>query len=165
MITYQLIKSTVESVSKIEDLSIRNRIRYVADCRIVYFGLCNFYLKGAYHGTNCSKIVNREHAAGINALYQFESNIYSDTFKANDVYEKCRDILDSVFKDIDASSLFKKGKNNSLSYKISVSKSKVRFMSYLLGAERKVLLSLEDTLENKRQTRTASKMDVIYKAV
>jgi hypothetical protein len=161
MITYQLIKSTVETVSEIEDLSIRNNIRYVADCRIVYFGLCRFYLKGSYHNTNASRTIKRTHAAGINSLDQFDSNIHSKAFKANDVYLKCIDILDSIFKDIDASSLFKKGKNNSPSYQVSVSKAKIRFISYLLGAERKNLASLEI----KKETEKASKMDVIYEAV
>ena len=161
MITYKLIKSTVESVSKVKDLSLLDRTRYVADCRIVYFGLCRLYLRGSYHNTNASLAVERTHASGINALSQFDCNIYSNTFKANDVYEKCRDILDSIFKGIDASCLFKKGKNNSIDYRISVSKSKIRFMNFALGAERKNLFNLEENLDLQK----ASKMDVIFKVV
>ena len=96
MKTYKLIKETVEFVSGIKALDFPNRKRYVSDCRKVYFGLSRFYLKQAYHNSNCSLVMKRDHSSGLHNSKQFENLHRTKKFKANEVYDKCRAILDPI---------------------------------------------------------------------
>ena len=147
MNTYKLIKETVEKVSEIKDLSMPNRERYVSDCRKVYFGLSRLYKRSAYHGTNCSKIVNRRHCSGIHNIKQFDDYIGLKSFTANDVYNDVRKILDPLLLH----------KVAEIEDDIEFTKSKIDYLENLLSEYTYELESLE--------LRKASKMDVIYKAV
>ena len=93
---YKLIKETVEYVSEINDLSLPNRDRFVSDCRFLYFGLSRLYLKDSYHNSNCSFVIKRHHSSGLHNSQQFDLYIGKDSFKANDVYKACREVLDPI---------------------------------------------------------------------
>ena len=68
MTKYQLIINTVQNVSGIEDITSLNRMRFVADCRHVCYGLAKKYYRKRYNGYVMSKIMKRTHAAGINSI-------------------------------------------------------------------------------------------------
>ena len=93
---YQLIINTVQNLSKIEDITLPNRMRFVADCRHVCYGLSKKYYRNRYNGYVMSKMMKRTHAAGINSINSFENNINKSWFEANDVYNKSILILDEI---------------------------------------------------------------------
>ncbi len=144
MNTYKLIKLTVEKVSGINDLSLHDRKRYVADCRIVYFGLSCLYKKQAYHGTECSLAINRDHSTGLNNIAQFNNLCGTEKFKANQVYKKCRIILDPIL-------LYK---SKEIQDEINFEVEKIKYLEGILEEEKQELEILH--------LRKASKMEVTY---
>jgi len=95
---YEFIIKTVENISEIEDITLLNRMRFVADCRHVCYGLAQQYLGKRYNGYVMSKHVKRTHASGINSIKSFNNNIGKSWFEANDVYKESVEVLDSAFK-------------------------------------------------------------------
>ena len=147
MNTYKLIKLTVEKASGINDLALQNRKRYFSDCRIVYFGLSRLYRKQEYHGVECSTEIRRNHACGINSVNRFNEMLGEKDFLANEVYHKCRKMLDPIF-------IYKlKNTEDELSFK----RSRVEYLEDVLANEVKDLEILE--------TLKALDIDLIYEVV
>lgn len=90
------IKKIVEKVSGIEDLRIRNRERYVADCRFVYYRLSRSFCFASL--SKISEPVGVTHATVLNGLTKFEWYYGTDNFYANEVYDKCFEIIMSKQK-------------------------------------------------------------------
>ena len=94
---HELIIKTVQNISEIEDITDSNRMRYVADCRHVCYGLAKKYLGKRYNGYIMSKYMKRTHASGINSIKSFENNINKSWFEANDVFNESVEVLNDIF--------------------------------------------------------------------
>lgn len=95
MITLEIIKKTVERVSNIKDISIKNRSRYLTDCRFVYCGLVNAFKEDLGHPSlvKVGNHINRNHATIIHGTNKFKDLYNVKTFAGTDIYNKCLIIL------------------------------------------------------------------------
>ena len=130
---FRLVKQTLETVSGIEDLSIPDRTRFVADVRILYFGMVHYYLGKEYTCSHSAIYIDRRHATGIHARKNYNNLLGTDGFSANHIYEKAKEILDDVFPNIN---------NLKLKDDISISESKVRYLTATLRLENMRLMEL-----------------------
>ena len=93
---YKVIKEAVEAVSDIKDLAIKDRQRYIVDCRYVYYHLCKKYIP-KFILADCGSEVDKDHTMVIHGLIEFDSVFKQPTFKAYDVYLKSIEKLEDDF--------------------------------------------------------------------
>jgi hypothetical protein len=86
MSKYKIIKETVERISGITDLSVKNKKQFVVDVRFIYMKLCYDFNKAKFSLSECGRTIKRDHGTIIYGLKQAENHLNKDYFMANDVY-------------------------------------------------------------------------------
>ena len=87
---YRTIRMLVKKHGGI-DVKMRGRIRYVADCRFVYYKLCEDLIKN-FSPNHCSEEIGRVHSTVVTGLKECKKVFNQSDFKAKTVYNDC--ILD-----------------------------------------------------------------------
>ncbi len=93
---YRVIKEAVEAVSDIKDISIKDRQRYIIDCRYVYYHLCKKYIHG-FILADCGTAVNRDHSTVIHGLKCFNQLFNQSAFTASKVYLNAIELVEDDF--------------------------------------------------------------------
>ena len=92
MITRRLIKTMVENVSGIQDISVRNREDEYVQTRWVYFKLCRMFLPAESNSLpKIGQTVDRDHASVLHGLKKF------DFFYSKDFFENKRNMYSDVY--------------------------------------------------------------------
>lgn len=98
--TPENIKSLVEQVSGLKDISVKNRKMFNVDVRCVYFQLCDLHLdRRLYTLHEIGKSVNLTHATVIYGLKRAKLFIGQKCFLANDIYKEAEQLLIDLYKD------------------------------------------------------------------
>lgn len=120
-ITLNVIKGAVERVSKIEDISVKDRTRPLPDIRYTYMALCRLFAKdlGFPSQVKIGKKIKRNHSTVITGLRQFDILHNTKDFAGNEVYLECVDFLTEVKKKYNPISILHDKINNNLSEKIA----------------------------------------------
>ena len=98
MITPRLIKSLIETESKVNDISIKTRKRKIVELRFCYFLLAKTYcIKPKLSLEEIGSVVKRDHATVLHGIKVIKNNLGKKIFTANSVYNEVNKKLIEIY--------------------------------------------------------------------
>ena len=88
------IKKLVEMYSGVDDISVKNRDRYLNDCRVVHCVLCKAFCQEKTTLASIGGPIKRDHTTVLHALRRSYELLGKSTFTANKVYESAKKYLE-----------------------------------------------------------------------